>query len=89
MPQHLRGLQVPVVATAAPVLTGHEADGISAHSFLNHFVEADESTTADEQNLAGVDLDAVLVRVLAATLGRHVGDGSLQHLQQGLLNALS
>ncbi len=37
----------------------------------------------------GVDLDVLLLGVLAAALGRHVGDRALQDLQQRLLHALA
>ena len=64
---------------------GQEANRIAAHAFLNYVFEAHKGTAADEQDLAGIDLDAVLIRVFASSLGRHVGDRALQHLQQGLL----
>ena len=43
----------------------------------------------DEQHVRGVDLDELLVRVLAAALRRHVRDRALEDLQQGLLDALA
>ncbi len=39
--------------------------------------------------LRGVDLEKVLLRVLAAALGRHVGDRALEDLEQRLLHALA
>ena len=39
--------------------------------------------------LRGVHLDVLLLGVLAAALGRHVGDGPFEHLEQGLLHALA
>ena len=89
VPQHLGGLKVAVGAAASTAVAGHEADGIAAHAFLHHVVQTDEGTTADEQDLAGVDLDAVLIGVLAPALGRHVGHRALQHFQQGLLHTFA
>ena len=43
----------------------------------------------DEQHVGRVDLDELLVRVLAAALRRHRGGGALQDLQQRLLHALA
>jgi hypothetical protein len=37
----------------------------------------------------GVDLDVLLLGVLAPALRRHVGDGALEHLEQRLLDALA
>ena len=39
---------------------------------LDDLVEADEGAAADEQDVGGVDLDELLVRMLAAALRRHV-----------------
>jgi hypothetical protein len=39
--------------------------------------------------LRGVDLDVLLLGVLAAALRRDVGDRALEHLEQGLLHALA
>ena len=66
-----------------------EADGVAAHALLHHVLQAHKGAAADEQDLTGVDLNAVLVGMLAAPLGGHVGHGALQHLQQGLLHALA
>ena len=48
-----------------------------------------ERATADEQDVGGVDLDELLVRVLAPTLWRHRRGGALQDLQQRLLHAFA
>ena len=56
---------------------------------LDDLVQPHEGAAADEEHVGGVDLDELLVRVLAAALGRHVGDRALQDLQQGLLHALA
>jgi hypothetical protein len=43
----------------------------------------------DEQDVAGVDLQELLLRVLAPALRRHAGDGALDQLEQRLLHALA
>ena len=52
-------------------------------------LEPGEGATDDEQDVGGVDLDELLVRVLAPTLRRHRGGGALEDLQQRLLDALA
>jgi hypothetical protein len=56
---------------------------------LDDLIEADEGAAADEEDVGRVDLQEVLLRVLAAALGRHVGDGALDDLEQRLLHALA
>ena len=66
-----------------------EADGLAADAAGDDVVEADEGAAADEQDVGGVDLDVLLLGVLAAALRRHVADRAFEHLQQGLLHALA
>ena len=42
-----------------------------------------------KQDICGIDLDQLLMRVLSSTLGRHGSYGSLQDLQKCLLYALT
>src|SRR3546814_3600326 len=42
-----------------------------------------------EQDIGGVDLQELLLRMLAAALRRHRGDGAFHDLQQRLLHALA
>ena len=53
------------------------------------FVEADERAAADEEDVGRVDLEELLVRVLAAALRRDVGDRAFEDLQQRLLHAFT
>lgn len=46
-------------------------------------------SSADEEDVAGVDLDVLLLGMLASPLGRDVGDGSFEHLEQGLLHTFA
>ena len=48
-----------------------------------------ESAAADEQDVGGVDLQELLLRMLAPALRRHRGDGALHDLEQRLLHALA
>ncbi len=68
--------------------------GLEAHRLLAEpagdlLVEPDERAAADEEDVRRVDLEELLVRVLAAALGRHVGDGAFEDLEQRLLHALA
>ena len=56
---------------------------------MNNLVQTDKSPSADKQHVGGIDLNEFLVRVLATALGRNIGNGSFQNLQQGLLNTLT
>src|SRR5690606_6773083 len=85
------GQQLADVGLALGALDlGAEADaaGVAAAG-LDDLVQAGEGAAADEQDVAGVHLQEFLLRVLAATLRRHAGDGALDQLQQGLLHALA
>src|SRR5207249_5717799 len=64
-----------------------EPDGAAADALLDDLLQAVEGAAADEQDVDVVDLDEILVRVLAPALRRHVGNGALQDLQQRLLHA--
>ena len=48
-----------------------------------------ERAAQDEQDVRGVDMDELLLRVLAAALRRHAGLRALHDLQQRLLHALA
>ena len=49
----------------------------------------DEGAAADEEDVGRVDLQEILLRVLAAALGRHVRDRALDDLEERLLHALA
>src|SRR5262249_29215026 len=73
----------------AVFVVGAEADGLFAEAFADDVFEADERAAADEENVAGVDLDVLLLRVLATPLWRDVADGAFEHFEQGLLDAFA
>ena len=66
-----------------------EADALAAVAPLDDLVDAGERTTTDEQDVRGVDLDELLVRVLAPALGRHRRGRALEDLEQRLLHAFT
>src|SRR5271165_5733303 len=68
---------------------GVEAEGAASGALFDNFFEAHEGAAADEQNIGGIDRGKFLVRVLAATLRRHVGNGPFQNFQQGLLHTFA
>ena len=47
---------------------GLEAHRLAADAAFNHLLEADEGAAADEEDVGGVDLEELLVRVLAPAL---------------------
>src|SRR5690606_2046461 len=73
----------------APFDVGAEAQARLTQPALDDLIQADERPAADEQDVARVDLQEVLLRVLTATLRRHVGDGALDDLQERLLHAFA
>src|SRR5690606_13460284 len=68
--------------------------GAKTHSPLpdagrDDVLEAPEGPATDEEDVRGVELDEFLVRVLAPTLRRDGGHGSLEDLEEGLLHAFT
>ena len=68
---------------------GAEADHLLVEALLDDGLQPDEGAPADEQDVRRVHLDELLMRVLAPALGRDVGHGPLDELEQGLLHALA
>src|SRR2546426_8668976 len=56
---------------------------------LDDLLEPVESAAADEEDVPRVDLDVLLLRVLAAALRRYARDRALEDLEQRLLHALT
>src|SRR5207249_5788901 len=83
---------VQEVAHAALVLApyiGAEAHSLDPDAPANDVVEPDEGAPADKEDVGGVDLQELLLGVLAAALGRDAGGGALDDLEQRLLHALA
>src|SRR5581483_12319224 len=70
-------------------LGGTEADLAAAEARFDDFFEPVERPAADEQDVPGVDLDVLLLRMLAPALRRDARHRPLEDLQQGLLHALA
>src|SRR5712664_533888 len=68
---------------------GVETERAAAGALLDNFFQADKGAAADKQNVGGIDRSKFLVRMLTAALGRHVGDGAFQNLEQRLLHAFA
>ena len=68
---------------------GAEAERGLPDAALDDLIEPDERAAADEEDVGRVDLQEVLLRVLASALRRNVGDGALDDLQERLLHALA
>ena len=70
-------------------IDGAETESLFADAAAYDALEADKGAAADEEDVGGVDSRELLVRMFAAALGRNVGDGALQDLEQGLLHAFA
>src|SRR5262245_16698566 len=66
-----------------------EAHARAPHPALDVLVEADERAAADEQDVGGIDLNELLMRMLSTALRRDIGDRALEDFQQGLLHAFA
>src|SRR5690606_726109 len=81
--------QIPVALLFLALDLGAEAHGLGRDPGLDDVLDARERSAADEQDVGRVDLQEVLLRVLAAALGRDRGDRALEDLEQRLLHALA
>src|ERR1700746_2603475 len=68
---------------------GGEADRGGTAARRDDLLEAGERTTADEQDVGGVDLQELLLRMLAAALRRDRSHRAFHYLQQRLLHTLA
>ena len=68
---------------------GTEPQATFSDPVRDDLLQARERTRHDEKDVGGVDLDELLVRMLAAALRWDRGLGSLKDLQKCLLHALA
>jgi hypothetical protein len=68
---------------------GTETDTLGTDSVLHDLLDPGESAATNEQHVGGVDLQELLMRMLASALGRHGSRGALEDLEQGLLHAFA
>jgi hypothetical protein len=89
--QVLRLHLVEEVAGADPLHVVHaaEADLPLPRARLDDLLQPVERAAADEEDVARVDLDVLLLRMLAPTLRRHRSGGPLQDLEERLLHPLA
>src|SRR4029077_424745 len=60
-----------------------------AGAFLDNFFEGDEDGGTNEQDVSACHSSKFLWGVFAAALGRHVGYGAFQNLEQRLLHSFT
>src|SRR5690625_583630 len=78
------------IAGILPALDlGAEADAPLLRALPDDLVQTSEGAATDEQDVGGIDLEELLLGVLAPSLGRHRGHSALDQLQQGLLHSLT
>src|SRR6185503_10891853 len=65
---------------------GSESHRLPIQALLDDVFKSDKRSTADEQDVARIDLNELLVWMLASALGWHVGNGSFDELEQSLLH---
>ena len=78
--------QIRFVFVPAGLAEAHRA---LAQPLADNVLQPHEGAAADEEDIRGVHLDVLLLRMLPPALRRHVGDGAFEHLQQRLLNAFA
>src|SRR5215218_8642739 len=66
-----------------------EAERLVTQATLDHFLQSDESATANEEDVSRVNREELLVRVLATALRRNVRHSAFENLQQRLLHAFT
>ena len=61
------------------------AHGVGVESLRDLLLDAVESSSANEKNVVGIDLNIILIGVLASALGGHIDDGAFEQLEHALL----
>src|ERR1700680_1872273 len=68
---------------------GPEPHRLARDPAPDHVLEPHEGAAADEQDIARIALQELLLRMLAPALGRHARHRALDDLEQRLLDALA
>ena len=68
---------------------GVKAHALVAHAVGDDLIQTNEGTAADEQDVGRIDLQQLLLGMLAAAGGRNACHRALKNLKQRLLNALA
>ncbi len=66
-----------------------EAESLFADATANYTFQPNKGAAADEENVGCVDGGELLVRMLASTLRRNVGNRAFEDFQESLLHALA
>ena len=66
-----------------------ETNGFCIFSGFDNFIQPFKSAAADKQNIGGINLDKLLLRVFSAALRRYVSHRSLYNFQKSLLYSFS
>ena len=59
---------------------------LGSHTLGDDFLQSRESAATDEEDVTRIELDELLVGMLAPALRRHVGNRAFDDLEQGLLH---
>ncbi|MPM47182.1 hypothetical protein SDC9_93890 [bioreactor metagenome] len=78
--------QVPLLL---PLNLRAEADALLVQPLLDDLIQPVERAAADKQDVLGVHLNELLMRMLPPALGGDVGHGALHDFQQSLLHAFA
>ena len=81
--------QVVLVDRSGAGDLGVKAHALVAHAIGDDLVQTHKGTAANEQDVGRVDLQQLLLGMLAAPGGRNAGHRALKNLKQRLLNALA
>src|ERR1044071_2871572 len=66
-----------------------ETERLVPQSFLDHFLESDERTTAEKEDVGCIDREEFLMRMFATTLWWNICDRAFEDLQQRLLHSFA
>ena len=66
-----------------------ESNALVTNALFDNGIEACKGSTHNEQHVGGVDLNELLVRMLASTLWRNCGNGAFKNFEQCLLHAFA
>ena len=66
-----------------------ETDAAFFRAIANHFLKPRKGTAHNKQNIAGIDLKELLLRMLTTALRRHRCSGAFDQLKQRLLNTFA
>ena len=62
---------------------------LSPFALFDDLIDPVKRAAADEKNIRRIDLDELLMRVLASALRRHAGNRTLDNFEQRLLHAFA